>query len=37
MRNMLTRAGPGDSKEDVEWLDDKLREFFARVEKEKKQ
>jgi hypothetical protein len=22
-------AGPGDSKEDVEWLDDKLREFFG--------
>lgn len=21
--------GPGDSKEDVKWLDDNLREFFA--------
>ena len=23
-------AGPGDSKEDVKWLDDNLREFFAK-------
>jgi homoserine O-acetyltransferase len=25
-------GGPGDSKEDVKWLDDKLRDFFAEVE-----
>jgi hypothetical protein len=23
-------AGPGDSKDDVKWLDDNLREFFAK-------
>ncbi|SMR59001.1 unnamed protein product [Zymoseptoria tritici ST99CH_1E4] len=27
-------GGPGDSKEDVKWLDDKLREIFAQVETE---
>jgi len=31
---MLTTTGPGDSKEDVKWLDDKLNDFFTRVEKE---
>jgi hypothetical protein len=25
----MSRIGPGDSKDDVKWLDDNLREFFA--------
>ena len=28
-RSLISRTGPGDSKEDVKWLDDNLREFFA--------
>lgn len=32
-------GGPGDNKEDVEWLDDKLREFFEheKVEEHKEE
>jgi hypothetical protein len=26
---LMSRIGPGDSKDDVKWLDDNLREFFA--------
>ena len=26
----MNETGPGDSKEDVKWLDDQLGEFFAK-------
>ena len=26
----LILLGPGDSKEDVKWLDDNLKEFFSK-------
>lgn len=32
LRASLTSAGPGQSTEDVKWLDDLLRELFAEVE-----
>jgi hypothetical protein len=28
--HVLILLGPGDSKEDVKWLDDNLREFFSK-------
>jgi hypothetical protein len=30
LMNSVILAGPGDSKDDVKWLDDNLREFFAK-------
>jgi len=26
---LMLKVGPGDSKDDLKWLDDKLRGFFA--------
>jgi len=26
----MNATGPGDSKDDVKWIDDNLREFFAK-------
>lgn len=28
--DVLTVVGPGDSAEDVKWLDEKLKDFFAK-------